>query len=345
MAQLGRTVESARDMIAYLHDNLWIDQYTRLVMAEAVVYDANDNLFATVEGMFEFPSFGGLIKRYEIRPMKLYRYANELHLFVLACEILYLIYLLYFIVKQIKLMVKLKCKYFKDFWNIMELFIIIISLTAIVIYIFRSVETGRVLAEYKAEREKYHSFYQAAVFDMTLGYLLGVIVMLGTIKFIHILRLNPKVFILTETLKRAASELRAQFIVILLVFTLYACVGTTLFGSAISVFRSFLQSFLTMFAQMMGGFDEKLLTTTEKAFGPIFLLSFSLLMHLFFLNLLISVILGMQTLVRKEHLRSEEDELVDLMFARITAWLGIKYLAESFKKRSSHNDAVVKDQG
>lgn len=45
-------------MLQYLHDNTWLDVYTRAVFVEFTVYNANVNLFCIVTLMLESTAVG-----------------------------------------------------------------------------------------------------------------------------------------------------------------------------------------------------------------------------------------------------------------------------------------------
>lgn len=59
VADLGTTESQARNMVAQLKENHWVDLYTRAVSLEFTTYNPNINLFSYVLYMLEFPTTGG----------------------------------------------------------------------------------------------------------------------------------------------------------------------------------------------------------------------------------------------------------------------------------------------
>ena len=51
--------------------------------------------------MFELPATGGVTPSYVVRSVKLIRYVNSWDYFVFACEIMFCIYVAYYIIEEI----------------------------------------------------------------------------------------------------------------------------------------------------------------------------------------------------------------------------------------------------
>ena len=56
--------------------------------------------FCSFRLMFEFPPVGGLVTSSKIRAVKLIRYVNALDYFVLACEILFMLFIVYYTIEE-----------------------------------------------------------------------------------------------------------------------------------------------------------------------------------------------------------------------------------------------------
>ncbi|CAF4780916.1 unnamed protein product, partial [Rotaria magnacalcarata] len=50
--------------------------------------------------MVEFPPVGGLVTSSKIRPVKLLRYASAFDYFVLSCEIIFLLFIVYYTIEE-----------------------------------------------------------------------------------------------------------------------------------------------------------------------------------------------------------------------------------------------------
>jgi len=116
-----------------LHDlkkDLWIDRGTRALFVDFTVYNPNINLFCVVKLVAEFPATGGVITSQKFSTVKLLKLKEGYDYFILATEIIYIAFIIYYCVEEF-LEIKLhKGAYFKGFWNIVDLIVIFLSLCA-----------------------------------------------------------------------------------------------------------------------------------------------------------------------------------------------------------------------
>lgn len=71
-------------------------------------------------------------------------------------------------------------------------------------------------------KKRFASFHETAKADAVLGYLIAFLVLLATIKLWHLLRLNPKLNMITATLQRAWTDISGFLVVITIMFTAYS---------------------------------------------------------------------------------------------------------------------------
>lgn len=70
--------------------------------------------------------------------------------------------------------------------------------------------------------KRFASFHETAKADAVLGYLIAFLVLLATIKLWHLLRLNPKLNMITATLQRAWTDISGFLVVITIMFMAYS---------------------------------------------------------------------------------------------------------------------------
>lgn len=115
----------------------WLDRYSRALAVELTVYNANVNLFSSVLLLFEFPNFGGVFFRRDIRPMRLKVYVGGFAFFIFACEVVFLMFIAMYLYLAVKKIYRKRVAYFKEFWNLIDFAIVAVSLAAIGVYIYR----------------------------------------------------------------------------------------------------------------------------------------------------------------------------------------------------------------
>lgn len=79
----------------------------------------------------EFPATGGAIPSYQIRTVKLIRYINYWDYFILACEMIFCLFILYYVVEEILELRIHKFSYFKSIWNILDIVVILVRNTSL----------------------------------------------------------------------------------------------------------------------------------------------------------------------------------------------------------------------
>ena len=71
---------------------------------------------------------------------------------------------------------------------------------------------------------RFASFYETATTDALLQHLIAFLVLLATIKLWHLLRLNPKMNMITTALQRAWSDISGFVVIIVIMLIAYAIV-------------------------------------------------------------------------------------------------------------------------
>ncbi|XP_043293117.1 polycystic kidney disease protein 1-like 2 [Cervus canadensis] len=321
---LGTDRQSASRTLQYLFDNTWLDSLTRAVFVEFTVYNANINLFCTITLTLETSALGTFFAHAHLQSLRLYPFTDGWHPFVVAAEIVYFLFLLYYMVVQGKLLRKQKWCYFHSKWNILELAIILASWSALAVFVKRTVLVERDLQRYRKHREEGISFSETAAADAALGYILAFLVLLSTVKLWHLLRLNPKMNMITSALRRAWGDISGFIVVILIMLLAYSIASNLIFGWKLRSYKTLFDAAETMISLQLGIFNYEEVLDYSPVLGSFLIGSCIVFMTFVVLNLFISVILVAFNEEQKYYQLSEEGEIVDLLLMKILSFLGIK---------------------
>ncbi|XP_026176225.1 polycystic kidney disease protein 1-like 2 [Mastacembelus armatus] len=324
VVDLGPDLENSRRSLQYLYDNTWFDMYTQAIFVEFTVYNANVNLFCVVTLMLETTAIGAFQFRSELHSVRLYQSTGGLHIFVMASEVIYFLFIIYYMFVQGKLMKQQKGAYFKSKWNLLELAIIILSWSALSVFIKRTLLGKRDMEYYQKNTNQYASFHETAKADAVLGYLIAFLVLLATIKLWHLLRLNPKLHMITATLQRAWTDISGFLVVMTIMFLAYSIASNLMYGWKLYSYRTLLDATLTMVSLQLGIFNYEEVLNYNPVLGAFLIGSCIVLMTFVVLNLFISVILVAFSEEQIHHKPSEEDEIVDLMLMKLCSLFGLK---------------------
>ncbi|XP_043937521.1 polycystic kidney disease protein 1-like 2 [Protopterus annectens] len=291
VASLGTDAQNATRVLQYIFDNVWLDTYTRAIFIEFTVYNANVNLFCIVTLILETNGIGAFVTSSELKIVRLYPYTDGLHIFVIAAEVIYFLFVIYYMVVQGKLMKEQRWGYFKSKWNLLELAIILISWSALSVYIQRTILGTRDLTYYEDHRDEFVSFYDTATADTALGYLIAFLVLLATVKLWHLMRLNPKLNMITSTLKRAWDDISGFIVVIFIMFLAYSIATNLMFGWTLSSYKTVFDAAITMVSLQLGIFNYQEVLDYNPVLASFLIGTCIIFMTFVVLNLFISVIL------------------------------------------------------
>ncbi|KAM3665240.1 polycystin-1-like protein 2 [Ammospiza maritima maritima] len=321
---LGTDPKNASRILQYLFNNVWLDTFTRAVFVEFTVYNANVNLFCIISLMFESNALGAFFTSAELQSVRLYPYTDSLHIFVVAAEIIYFLFIVYYMIAQGKLLKSLRWRYFHSKWNLLEMAIILISWSALSVFVKRTVLGTRDISYYQEHKEDSISFSETARADAVLGYLIAFLVLLSTVKLWHLLRLNPKLNMITSTLRRAWGDISGFITVIAIMFLAYSIAANLIFGWKLFSYKTLLDSAETMVSLQLGIFNYEEVLDYNPILGSFLIGSCIVFMTFVVLNLFISVILVAFSEEQKHYQASEEEEIVDLMLMKLFSFFGIK---------------------
>ncbi|XP_014667045.1 PREDICTED: polycystic kidney disease protein 1-like 2 isoform X2 [Priapulus caudatus] len=250
------TVNDVTNQMKELERNRWIDKYTRAVFIEFSTYNAYVNLYTVCTILFEFPSSGGIWKYARFDPITLNEPADFASLKII-CQIIYAIFVLIFIIKEIAGMVQKKKAYFRDIWNWNELAIIGFSLAAISMYFTRMVLVNDIMATFAETKGKsYITLQYINYVDEILGYMLGFTCFLATLKMIRLLRFNRRMSLLGQTLASCGKDLFAFTVMFGFVFVAFTMMFQLLLGTNMVEYSTLLRSAESSFSMILNKFKS-----------------------------------------------------------------------------------------
>ena len=153
----------------------------------------------------------------------------------MICEVVFFVFIFYFTFNEL-----MECwqegpmEYLKEFWNLIELALIITGLISFVMSILRLIEANKVLEFFKTTGG--YGFINLQTVDgynQVLTYSLGMCATLGTIKFLKMLRFNSNITILGVTLKICFDELASFSVVFFLIWISFVQLMHLIFGSSV----------------------------------------------------------------------------------------------------------------
>lgn len=317
----------------------WIDKSTRALIMEFTVYNTQVNLYAYVNIIAEFQPGGGIIPYHTISIMRLERYHTDFGLFVLICEVVFFVFIVYFTIVEIKQIVTEKREYFRQLANYIDFSLILIAYFAIGLFIQREILTAKILELLvETEGRGYIRLQHVATVDQVMGYMISFLVFLANLKFLHLLRFNKRLGILSTTLKECASDLSSFAVCLLIVFLAFVQLFHLVLGVNMMNYATFISSLESTFSMMLGKFRYSEIQMTSPLLGPVIFIIFGLATSLILINILLTIVISTFNEVKNDMSKMPNDyEMVEFIVNRVRMLMGMR------KKQAKVAPVNVKD--
>ncbi|XP_069123973.1 polycystin family receptor for egg jelly-like isoform X2 [Argopecten irradians] len=334
LVRLRGSSHSITRKMKQLESEGWIDKYTRAVFVEFTVYNPGVNLFAISTLLAEFRPSNGIFPSYRFEPATLLPYMNDVMLFQLACEVIYLLFTVYFIVREVRGIIREKIKYFKQFWNLIEFGICGMSVTAVVLYFYRLVITNTLTERFKhTHGNEYMKFQYVGYWSEIFSYIIGWLVFLGTLKFLKLLRFNKKMSLLASTLKNSCKDLMHFSIIFNIVFLAFIQFFYLIYVAHIKSFSTFITALESGIVMMMGKFEIYSMLRVNPVITQVSLFLYVVAITFIVVNMFLSILNETFSAVRNDIDKQNNDyEIVQFMLERFKLWTGFGTVDKSVLK-------------
>jgi len=141
VADLTEHADQASSLIQDLEANHWIDEYTRAVLLEFNILNPNSKLSSQVILIFEYTPDGSTLWKTNVNVVQLYRYAGSAGVVALLSEILCAIFVFVITVLELIKVCRMRLRYLKEVWNVLQCSTLILFYMAVVLYTMRSLWT------------------------------------------------------------------------------------------------------------------------------------------------------------------------------------------------------------
>lgn len=292
VADLGYTKSSALRVIQNLQNNSWIDERTRAVFVEFMIFDSSTNLFSAASYIFEALPLGGATTFKRINTMSLYgaRSAGTRSLSA-VCELIILLMVFYFIVSEAIKIWKEKCRYFKSAWAYVEMAQILAATATVVLSMFRRYHTTKLVNRIHANPFETSSFHYAVLWSDLESALMAVLVFILTVKVLKILKFNEHISSLASSMARCRNKIISYSAVFMVAFLAFMQIALLVFGSTTKAYSSVSEVFRTQFGMFIGGdtsYHE--LKNANRIIGPIYFFLFMTTMACILINMFLAIL-------------------------------------------------------
>ncbi|TRY56170.1 hypothetical protein DNTS_002527 [Danionella cerebrum] len=311
---LSRTREKTVSEIQELKNNLWLDRGTRAVFLDFSVYNGNVNLFCIVRLLVEFPATGGAVSSWRFQTVRLIRYVSSWDYFVGMCEVVFCLFVLYYLVEEYLEIRLHRLRYFKSLWNCLDVLIVALSVPAIIMNICRTSAVSHRLRFLLENHSTFPNFEPLARLQVHFNNLAAIIVFLSWVKLFKFISFNKTMHQLSTTMSRCAKDLMGFAIMFFIVFLAYAQLAYLVFGTQVDNFSTFQACIFTQFRIILGDFDFSEIEEADSVLGPIYFTTFVFFIFMILLNMFLAIISDTYSEVKADMAQQRSEmEITDLI--------------------------------
>jgi hypothetical protein len=228
-------------------------------------------------------------------------------------------------IKEIHYFLRRKLSYFRIFWSYINISIIGCSWGILGVYIWRyqeSIRISNLLQE--TNGYVYINLQVSAYVNDILTFLLGFCCFFGTVKFVRLFRLHPRLSLFTETLQYAAKDLLGFSAMFSFVFMAFLTLFYLLFGDKLRDCSTLLNTAQMLFQMMLMKFSVHQLQDAAPFLGPFCFTLFISLVVFVCMRMFISIIIRSFRIVRDtmKVKQNEDQQVLVYMLRKFKRWTG-----------------------
>ena len=290
VANLGYNEETSWTVLADLHSHGWFGKQTRAVFTEFTVYNGNINLFATAFLYIETLPTGGAFPWADFKIFNGYRYSAKDGIQSMWAEMVFICFIIYFTVREIRKVMKQKKEYFKGFFNWVEVALVPLYVTMFGLILVRWLTTSQNIKTFKQNPKDFVSFQYAAAADTALMSVIGIVAFLLNIKFLRLLQFAKLFFVTGQVIKAFMYPLAMFMVPFTVYFLLFAWVAHLGFGTQNESYMSVSRTIVSQFLHILGAIDYEGIRQSSPIFGPMYFLAYTIYMMFIAFNMFMAII-------------------------------------------------------
>lgn len=296
-AVLGRTTYNSYFNLNYLLKKRWFDVGTRMVCIEFLVYNVNYNVFSSVKLILEKTAGGYFDQAYtvctiymtrirsqntillaQVKTTRLLFVESQLEYVTVFFVTIFHVLLLLIVIRKFYGLIASVTQYFRDFWNIIDIVIIVMSVTCIALFAYRIRLVGDFLMALKyAKRNQFITFDHLFHIEDVLNVVAALLLCITTVRLWKLLRFARMFLKLEQIIVFSFVPLAALFLCQVVLVLGFASCGCLLYGTQSSYFKGILASICSLFyisLNLYKSFDYEVLISTQGLLGNIYYILF-----------------------------------------------------------------------
>ena len=269
----------------------WVDRQTRAVILEFTVFNANTNLISIATYFYEVLATGAAYTTRRIETLEIYRTDSGALMFYLIFQFLFLIMVLFYFIKVVIRIYRLRLGFFKHVWNMVDFLMIISSIASVAAHVTRSKSVLDGVQSIQNNPYQIVDFHSALDWTSWEDASIAVAIFMATLKLLNLIRFNPHVIFLFLSFRQSVGYQLSYACFFLIIFNAFIFSGIQFFGKTVYSYSSYIQAVVAQFEFLLGKavpLDD--LRNENPFLGPAFTFSYMLITTILFMNMIVSVL-------------------------------------------------------
>ena len=192
------------------------------------------------------------------------------------------------------------------------------------LYIVFTLKLGGLAQRYRRGDETVAYFSYLVTLDTAQAYVFGLLLVIGMVKFLHVLRFNPAIWHFMMILSYATPKLICAMCIIIGAFLSFGSYMHVVACGTVERYSTMAKTLTTFFEGILGKVYIEDLEQVHRFFGPFLYILFLFVCSLLILNLMIIVLIDALAHVKANPLPNEEKEILMMLVYKFVQYLGIK---------------------
>ena len=293
IADLGYDIKTAPFILDTLQRQNWLDRQSRSVILEFAAFNPSTNFLVVASYFYEIQSSSYSATYEKIHIISVYSRETGSHQFYLVCVLLLIIFVLLYVGRICFRVHQLRSRFFKSFWNWVEIFQVLVSLLAVLMNILRSAKAVSTVRKLKENVYANVTFQELITWTEAENGVLGILVFIVTLKLLRLIRFNAHVAVFSRTLKVSSKLLRSYTAILAVGFMAFLHFGVLIFGPGSEKYSSILKATYFQLELILGRVKARPineLSAASDTFGRIFAALLLISLTIMFINFFIAAI-------------------------------------------------------
>ncbi|KAK3732032.1 hypothetical protein QZH41_019129 [Actinostola sp. cb2023] len=247
--------------------------------------------------------------------------------------------------KQVRVqqVAKFKCSFFKDTWNWLDIFLVLLSVSTVTTQLIKGLYTSGVIRQIHANPYSDLSFdYVVMAIDIE-DPLIALLMFVSTLKLLKLTKLHMRIIVISSAMNISMKSLIPFSIIFTVILLAYAQLGILIFGREDAAFSTIYDALATELQMFIGGgSDLWILEKKNRVLGPLYIVSFMVFMGFILMNVFVAILYEAQANQRKNVASLENEvEFLDFMKTKIMSiFNGSKVKVEDSEEKEEEEEEV-----